>query len=200
MLNTTITLLSPHHLMAVGWLQISLMVNTGVQVKIHHHSNWTGRSQVNVPFVTSRSKFLLCFSRIIEVSHLVRNLDSSAHPWMTHHRGDIVSGVCRTSSNGDPPFPPASELSLSILTLWPMYMDRCVCESVLIWLYSWILQSDPCHESRVQGEVEHCMRILGAEIVLTCSLRLSQADPNRSSRARAEMDGKMFRVTWGADA
>jgi hypothetical protein len=38
------------------------------------------------------------------------------------------------------------------------------------------------------------MRILGAEIVLTCSLRLSQADHNRNSRARAEMYGKIFRV------
>jgi hypothetical protein len=105
--------------------------------------------------------------------------------------------VLRTSLNGDSALPAASELSLSILTLWPMYMGRSVCESVQIWLYSWILHSDPCHERRLQGEAETSVRILGAETVLTCSLRLSQADPSRSSRARAEMDGyKMIFQSW----
>jgi hypothetical protein len=62
---------------------------------------------------------------------------------------------------------------------------------------TWLM--DPALRSlsweQVQGEAEPRVRILGAETVLACSLRLSQDDPSRSSRTKAEMNGKMCRVT-----
>jgi hypothetical protein len=61
--------------MDVEWLHItgkvnSAAVNTGMLVKIHHYDE-TEIIQLSILFVTTRTKALLCFSRITEAHQLL---------------------------------------------------------------------------------------------------------------------------------
>jgi hypothetical protein len=63
-----------------------------------------------------------------------------------------------------------------------------------------LLHSDLHDESRDQGDVVPIEWILRAVTVLICRLRLSQADLRQEKQSQAEIDGKVYRMSLGADA